>query len=390
MRIRDLYPESGRLLLTGGGKDFIERIGAEAAKQVVIGVLQGENIRSQTEPLTRRRVAQVSGAMIALFARGHAEVEDFSQRLSELALEQIEASRSSDNASIWPAQWLVGLTGKSVQNVLRSDAEARERYLADFEVAITEAADKCRAEFGDIRISLGFVEDQEGRRRELDWKAVTQLTTAIGSATLTIRGSDKSMYGKLFERLVLGSVLTLLGFERVEKETNTRREKVFWLSDSSSARECDATVLIKPGLVARFDIGFIGKGNPEIMKDKLSRFASHVELYGESHASKTFIIVDRMPDTLKTRGEAVRAQAEIVQMSMKYWPKELALRLEERLNYSHPLVNMTDQAAHDYIASALSSVPIQNFLDTVRPIELEADASLPDAASEMEAFDDEL
>ena len=303
MRIRDLYPESGRLLLTGGGKDFIERIGAEAAKQVVIGVLQGENIRSQTEPLTRRRVAQVSGAMIALFARGHAEVEDFSQRLSELALEQIEASRSSDNASIWPAQWLVGLTGKSVQNVLRSDAEARERYLADFEVAITEAADKCRAEFGDIRISLGFVEDQEGRRRELDWKAVTQLTTAIGSATLTIRGSDKSMYGKLFERLVLGSVLTLLGFERVEKETNTRREKVFWLSDSSSARECDATVLIKPGLVARFDIGFIGKGNPEIMKDKLSRFASHVELYGESHASKTFIIVEpdaRYPEN--TRG----------------------------------------------------------------------------------------
>ncbi len=38
-----------------------------------------------------------------------------------------------------------------------------------------------------------------GKKLELDWDGITRLTTAIGSQTLTIRGSDKSIYGKLFE-----------------------------------------------------------------------------------------------------------------------------------------------------------------------------------------------
>jgi len=48
--------------LTGGGKDFIERIGVEATRRVIHHVMMGENLRQQTEPLTRRRVAQISGA----------------------------------------------------------------------------------------------------------------------------------------------------------------------------------------------------------------------------------------------------------------------------------------------------------------------------------------
>lgn len=126
--IADLFPEGGRLLLTGGGREFIERIGVEAVRHVVLGVLMGENVRTQTEPLTRRRIAQVSGAMVALFTRGLLEVEDFTGRISQLAVDQIETGRRK--ASIWPAQWLIGLTGKSVQNVLRSNPEARNAYIS--------------------------------------------------------------------------------------------------------------------------------------------------------------------------------------------------------------------------------------------------------------------
>lgn len=60
--LSDLFPENSRLLLTGGGKEFIERIGVEAARKVVLSVMMGENVRTQTEPLTRRRIAQVTGA----------------------------------------------------------------------------------------------------------------------------------------------------------------------------------------------------------------------------------------------------------------------------------------------------------------------------------------
>lgn len=368
--INDLYPPGSRLLLTGGGKEFIERIGVEAVRQVVFGVLMGENVRAQTEPLSRRRIAQVSGAMVALFARGFIEVEDFAGQLSDMAVQQITASRKNDRASIWPAQWLIGLTGKAEQNVLRSSPAEREQYIADFEAAIEEAAAKCREEIGDLKMTLGFAEDSGGRRVELDWTDITRLTTAIGSQTLTIRGSDKSMYGKLFERLILGSFLTILGFERVNPATNTKTAKVFWLSDSSDLRESDATLLLQPGKLARFDIGFIGPGNSEISKDKLSRYAREVERTGGLHSSVTFIVVDRLPRSGKTEAAARAIGAEIVQMSMRYWPRDLADRLGKRLGFEHELQTMPDDEIGGYLKAKLEAIPIQDFLIGVTPEDL--------------------
>ncbi len=37
--IHDLFPEESRLLLTGGGKEFIERVGVEATRQVILSVM---------------------------------------------------------------------------------------------------------------------------------------------------------------------------------------------------------------------------------------------------------------------------------------------------------------------------------------------------------------
>lgn len=266
----DLFPAQSRLLLTGGGREFIERIGIDAAKQVILGVLTGENVRQQTEPLTRRRIAQLSGALIALYSSGVDRIDGFGDQLSRMATDQMTAKRR-DNASGWIAQWMIGLTGKSVQNVLRSNADARDAYVSDFEEAIRESAEKCEEEFGALETTLAFLEWDDGKRVQLSWLDLLRVTTAIGCMTLTIRGSDKSMYGKLFERLVLGSVLSILGFDRVDHATNTRSERVFWLSDSRETRESDATLVVSPGKVARFDIGFIGPGNSEISKDKLSR-----------------------------------------------------------------------------------------------------------------------
>ncbi len=387
--LNSLFPESSRLLLSGGGKEFIERIGVEAAHRVVLGVMMGENVRQQTEPLTRRRIAQVSGAMVALFAKGCRDIDDFTGRLSALAVDQIRAAKRNDNASLWPAQWLIGLTGKSVQNVLRSNPDF-DAYLRDFEAAIEEAARNCYADIGDLKMTLGFADDTRPGSVELDWKDIARLTTAIGSLTLTIRGSDKSIYGKLFERLVLGSVLAVLGFQRVDPQTNTKRSKVFWLADSLDERESDATLLLQPGKLARFDIGFIGPGNPEISKDKLSRYARERELAGGTHSSVTFIIVDRLPKTGKTEEAAKRIQAEIIQMSMQYWPRDLAQRLGNRLGFKHKLQTMPDSKIADYLERELASLRIQDFLVGVLPEDLEVDTELPEAEEEIEAASDEV
>ncbi|MET0622488.1 MAG: CfrBI family restriction endonuclease [Pyrinomonadaceae bacterium] len=385
----DLFPEGGRILLTGGGREFVERIGVEAIRNSILSVMMGDNIRTQTEPLSRRKIAIVSGALIALFLRGHSEVENFTDELSAMAVSQLARRRKRDKASTWVAQWLIGLTQKQFQNVLRSDAEGINGYVADFEAAVDEAATRCNEEFGDLRMTLGFVEDADGRRAQLDWKDIARLTTAIGSQTLAIRGSDKSMYGKLFERLILGSFLTILGFERVNPQTNTKTAGVFWLSDSTDLRESDATLLVQPGKLARFDIGFIGVGNSEISKDKLSRYAREMETAGGRTASTTFIIVDRLPNTGKTQRAAEQIGAEIVQMSLRYWVRDLAQRLGERMGVRHELQTMPDDEIEAHLRDRLDQIRVQDFLSGVTAEELQEDEETMDAATADELDDDE-
>lgn len=395
MIIDNLFPEKGKLVVTANGKEFIERLGVETAREVILAVLLGENIRKQTEPLTRRRVAIATGAMIYLFAKGWAEVDNFTEKLSSLALEQMDNTPQSKKDTFWPAQWLIGLTGKSIQNVLRSNPELRQGYIQDFENAIEEAARRCQEDFGPVLMNLGYVEDGELKQniRPLEWKDIARLSTAIGAATLTIRGSEKSTYGKLFEHLVMGSVLTILGFEHVENSRSPKLEKVFWLSDSSDLRECDATIRLSPGRLARFDIGFIGKGNSEIMKDKLSRFTQEIEQNGTAHSSQTFIIVDKMPATSRTINAALRAGAEIVQMSMQFWAIELAQKLKTRLGYEAEILSIPVDQLSDYIEQKLKPVPILNFLNTtnlrVQAIREDAQPYLLSTDEDEEDFDDE-
>jgi hypothetical protein len=360
--ISELIPSPTKVLLTGGGKQFVERIGVEAVKSAIHSVMLGENLRTQTEPISRRRIAQISGALIALFTKGYLQIPDFQSKLSSLAVDELKKARRSDNSIVWPAQWLIGLTGKSVQNVLRSNPHAFGRYVYDFEKAVQDAAKQCREQLGDYRVALGYIEGANGERVELDWEGIIRLTTAIGAQTLTIRGSDKSIYGKLFERLILGSYLSILDFQRVDPRTNKKTKGVFWLSDSSDIRESDATLLVSPGKLARFDIGFIGPGNSEISKDKLSRFAREIEVGGSHGSSVTFIIVDRLPKTGKTEKAATTIGAEIVQMSMQYWPRDLAIRLANRLGIKHELAGMPDDKIADYLAAKLRSVQVQDFV----------------------------
>lgn len=359
-----LYPNSGRVLLSGTGRQFVERLGIEATRQAIHNVMMGENLRTQTEPLSRRRIALISGAVITLFARGLLTRPGFIRELSALAVQQIEASPRADNERVWPAQWMIGLTGKSFQNVLRSDPEARARYVADFEAAIQESAATLESEFGELRLSLGYIRGDDGRRAELDWVGITRLTTAIGSQTLTIRGSDKSLYGKLFERLVLGSLLSILGYRR-SVSGRPDSDHTFWLSDSSDIRESDATLLVKPGQLARFDIGFIGPGNSEISKDKLSRYAREHEINRMGHGSKTFVIVDRLPRTGKTEQAAAAIGAEIVQMSMAFWPRDVAMRLHQAYGTSHEIESIADADMSDYLMRALRNVPIEELVSGI-------------------------
>lgn len=364
-----LFPENSKVLLTGGGKQFVERIGIETIRKTICSVMVGNNIRSQTEFISRRRIAQISGAVIAMLTKGYAMIPNFLEKSSSLSIDYLSYARRSNNAETWPSRWLLGLTGKADQNVFRGDSGEFLNYLNEFEKAIIESAKHCLDELGEYEFEIIYPSNDK-QNVKLNWEGMIKLTTAIGAQTLTIRGSDKSMYGKLFERLILGSFLTMIGFKRVNRQRNEETEKVFWLSDSKENRESDATVLVSAGKVVRFDIGFIGKGNSEISKDKLSRFDKEIEIAGNKSNSVTFIVVDRLPRTSKTEAAAKKIGAEIVQMSMQYWPKELCIKLKERCDFEHELQNIADEDLEKYITEKLRTIPLQDFLSDVTIDEL--------------------
>ena len=171
---------------------------------------------------------------------------------------------------------------------MRGKGDEFENYLDVLDKSIRDAAGQCNVEYGDLEGVLRI----RGVESRVNWPFVLYLFTAIGAQTLAIRGSEKSKYGKLFEKLVLGSLLTLLGFQRIDPEDAEKKQRVFWLSSRGRKRESDATLLYKPGVCARFDIGFIGPGNTEISLDKVSRFEREMEHGRQVHYMSTIVLVD--------------------------------------------------------------------------------------------------
>ena len=91
--IYDLFPENSRVLLTGSGKEFVQRIGEDVIRNAVLGVLKGENLRTQTEYLTRSRISQINTALIVLYLHGLMTIDEFSENLSTYASDQLRHAK---------------------------------------------------------------------------------------------------------------------------------------------------------------------------------------------------------------------------------------------------------------------------------------------------------
>jgi hypothetical protein len=273
------------------------------------------------------------------------------------------ASKSEKELS----KWMIGLTGKSVQNVLRDDDRQLKKYTESFAENLDRLASETAKDSGDLRC---VVKSANGKEAVLDWHDLLSLFCTIGSQTLAIRGSEKSTYGKLFERLVLGSVLAALGFEQTGYPPG-KTSKVFWLSSKIGEREADATLLVADGQAIRFDLGFIGRGNPEITKDKVSRFERNLEVNKKQFHSATCIIVDRVGESSALEDQAKRAGAKIVQMSMSYWPVELAQWLADKFKHKSDILTCKQTDLPALLKKKLSAVSSENFVQGLTVSEVE-------------------
>jgi hypothetical protein len=344
-------------LLSASGSQLVEQIGLDVVRGVVLDILTGKNLRDSTEALTRRRIATLNLATMELFIKGSANSKDFINQLPKTATD-ILAKGKLTKAERWLAQWILGLNDKAFQNVLRDDpdaiAEYRDRYIQICDEVIAAR----KAEKGSLQ---GEITINGNQKAQINWLWMTYLLNTIGAQTLAIRGSEKSAYGKLFEKLVLGSLLHILGFQHITPPPQ-EYEKVFWLSSRNEKRESDATLLYELGQGVRFDIGFIGRGNPEISLDKVTRFEREISLGRSKFFMATIILVDRIGVNSRIERMAKEVDGTIIQMSAGYWPRQVAQVLNKTFGFKHELNRMSDSETEKYLRKAMRKVPLEDFI----------------------------
>lgn len=351
MSIASHFPEQARARIRATGTDVLRTLGIGRVQEVVTQVLLGGNIRTTTEPLTQERLGILTEGIIVLYMALAAQGVSWERVLERAAQELLSPNTPGSEKDI--LRWVLGLTIKSGQNVLREDPEALNRYVGVLRDGIRGAAQLAERQSGKVRLSLGT-----DPTSALDWPWTLLVMKTVGAMTLSARGSDKSLYGKFFERLTLASLLSLLGYTYTDKEDPSRRE--FTLSARRNKREADATcVWGRKGVF--FDIGFIGKGNPEITLDKLTRFGSNLALHGQTLDMATFIVVDSAPLATTIETIADEHGVKVFQMSKATWVLEVAQAMHEVLDgFPQPLPEWSDpQLYAKAIASGVRGAPLR-------------------------------
>lgn len=355
--LSELMTPAALRLLSANGLELVRQIGMDVVRGVVLDVMTGKNLRDSTEVLTRRRIAALNLATVNLFLQGAAHSDDFVARLPHLATDILQRPRLTKSEK-WLAQWVLGLTDKGMQNVLRDDAESLAQYRDRYIETCREVIENHQQATGELSGALKLT---SGVQAEMNWLLLTYLLNTIGAQTLAIRGSEKSAYGKLFEKLILGSLLHILGFEYVTPPP-AKTNRVFWLSSREERLESDATLLYEAGKGVRFDIGFIGRGNPEISLDKVTRFEREISLGRSRWYLATIILVDRIGANSRIEQLAQIAEGTIIQMSAGYWPQQVAQELHRALNFKHKLLTLRPAEIEPFLKRSLQRTPLERFI----------------------------
>lgn len=357
-RIVDYISDTGKNLVSVSRNEVIDKVGQDVMQRIVASILSGGNVRSLTEGLTRRRLSISNASLLMAYVQAMKNIDRFSEEPFQSIKNEYLSDSLSNEEKIF-LNWMLGLSGKGIQNILRDENENVAEYLNTLEKELDFSASKIREEFGEIKTVLDVKEEIYS----LNLDNLLHVLMAIGAQTLTIRGSEKSVYGKLFERLVLGSVLSILDFNFIDKDETDQSTGVFWLSENRGEREADATLLIEPGVGIRFDIGFIGRGNTEISLDKVSRFARKMERGDKEHHMRTIVIVDTIGDGSNITELAKRIDGSIIQMSMSNWVYELANILKSHFDYDSDFINVDEETCLMLIEERVKRLDLKQFIE---------------------------
>lgn len=355
MGIFEHYNKFGKSNLKGTRQDFVDRVGEDGIKTIVKNILVGKNVRDYTEFNTQKRLMNSYAALLDLYVNcmgGHTdEVENY----ADYVIQDYVTAGNDDKRKL--DLWLLGLTGKGFDNITRDN-------IIDYQVAFSDSmndiVDDLEKHYGPV---TGFIE-MNGKKMDVSWNNLALMLMSAGAQTLTIRGSEKSTNGKMFEKLILGSLLSIMGFQYLKKPPVKleKSEKVFWLSHmDKNEREIDATFAYN-GKAVNVDIGFIGKGNPEITLDKVTRFGSYKNIGGIPHDMTTMIIVDTVAEKSDLFHKAKRVNGYVFQMKNDDWTIEFARVLCKIMGIEHELADKKASDLELYFSEKFATMDIQQFI----------------------------
>ncbi|HLA62794.1 MAG TPA: CfrBI family restriction endonuclease, partial [Rhodothermales bacterium] len=363
-----LVPERLRPRLKAGGRTFIETAGMENVRRVIADVLLGVNVRNATETLTRRRLIAVRTALRVVFQQLlKAGYEP--RQIPTLAVANLKTGRISREER-WLNLWLLGLTQKSNTNVLRDDSTVLDEYAAKY--VESHRADG-EDDFDPFPNGGFHYEGEEGILLE------NLFGSSVSAMSLAIRGSEKSAYGKVFEKLVLGSLLHTLGFTMIT-EAQAAAGEVGYVLSSTEKRESDATLYTAADQVIRFDLGFIGQGNPEITLDKVTRFEREMPVAGRRKYVSTVIIVDSVSEKSKVPELAKEVGGMVFEMRRNDWLLSVAAHFERLFGYDAAHLRADPEGV---IRAAVDAAPFVTFLQVAKSKPAKSKASKSKASEEV-------
>jgi hypothetical protein len=330
--------------------DLVENLGIDTFRSVLLDIFLGRNVRTFTEILTRTRLIQSHMALWDFFCSQKAKGISPINLLENAKFHLINSRLNAKEKAVY--EWLVGMTQKQTQNVLRNNHGDTFENLTTATLEMLKQQNNDNYPFTSRGMSFGNVQFSH---EELSW-----ISLVLGSQTLTIRGSEKSLHGKYFEKLILGSIFQILGFSILNVEDVTKNG--FWLSSQSEdRREADATIVFN-NLGIRVDIGFIGSGNSEITLDKVSRFTKHDEIAGKPYEMSTIVIVDTLGERSKARDLARVIDGEIICMSDPNWVFSLAGQISQKFRSQNPLKNIEFEMLEEFLSNALLKIDLEKLI----------------------------
>jgi|SRR4051812_30267256 hypothetical protein len=132
------FPQQTKENFSSKGKDILQEIGIDIVKGVILDVLTGKNLRDSTELLTRKRILTINAATIAMMINGALSEKDFIATLPLKASERLMKGGIKKDEK-WLLQWVLGLTDKGMQNILRDEKNGLASYTKNY-IDITKKA----------------------------------------------------------------------------------------------------------------------------------------------------------------------------------------------------------------------------------------------------------